>query len=100
MSDVEPRASLDDAAARLLAVAYSDPFLTPAAVRLPCLWATELLGAVGADPSSWRAFPPVDVPGRIGEALALLGQLPLDVFAEHAVLEAAAAARTALDAAG
>jgi hypothetical protein len=89
---------LDGAAACLLTVAYADPFTTPPAVRLPCLWAVELLRSVGAAPTGSRSGS--DARGHIREALTMLSLLPLEIFADHAVLEATAVAREALEAAG
>lgn len=101
MTELVSSALLDDAAACLIAVAHADPSLAPAAVRLPCLWAVELLRSAGAETTgSGAPAAAVDVCGRIREGLALLGMLPFETFAEHAVLEAVAAARAALDAAG
>lgn len=100
MSKSECAALLDRAATYLLAVAYADPFTTDPSVRLPSLWAVELLATVGAAPIRWDPYDPPPAAECLREALATLGQLPIELFADRAVLEAAAAARAAFDAAG
>lgn len=98
MTEPECTALLDGAAACLLAVAYGDPLSTPPTVRVPCLWAVELLASVGAVPTRW--IPSDDAPASewIRDALAILAQLPSESFAQDAVLDAASAACAALDA--
>lgn len=91
--------TLDCAAAQLLEVGWADPFATSPGVRLHCLWAVELLRTAGANPPR----PPVGLTARearprIRLALATLAALPPDVAAQASVLDAAAAARAALDA--
>ena len=98
MTEPECTALLDGAAACLLAVAYGDPLTTPPTVRLPCLWAVELLASVGAVPTRWIPRDHAPASEWIRDALAILGRLPTDLFAEDAVLEAAATACAALDA--
>ena len=89
---------LDAAASSLATLAFSDPVAVPLGVRLACLTAVEYLRAAGANPT--RRPTCRDVHSEISEALALLGMLPRHVFARNEVLEAAAAARGALQAAG
>lgn len=92
-------AVLDSVATSLLAVAYADPDRTEPEVRLACLWASELLSSVGALPTPPSNGQHLDIRECILDALTLLGLLPIEVFSLHAVLEAAAAARVAFDAA-
>ena len=108
MPDPDPSALVARAAGLLRAVAYGGPATSPA-VRLPCLHAVELLDTILAPtavllPAQRFADADfdagLDAGSQIGEALALLASLPPDVFGQHAVLEAAAAARDAYQAAG
>lgn len=104
MRDIDPSAFVARAAGLLRAVAYSGPATSPA-VRLPCLHAVELLDTIPvsiASPLPAQRFVDADFDAgsQIGEALALLASLPPDVFGQHPILEAAAAARDAYQAAG
>jgi hypothetical protein len=90
---------LTEAAVCLQSVALANDPRVVTGVRLPCVWAVELLVSVGAVPVRAMNTTAIDAPARIVEALELLGSLPLEVFGDHAVLEAAASARAALNAA-
>lgn len=98
--DKQTQDLLDDAASRLMAVALADPAVVPPAMRLSCLWVTDLLQASGArtaERSREIVHNPAD---SIRAALAVLATLPTEVFAQRNIVEAAAVARAALAAAG
>lgn len=84
-----------DYAASLLDAVGADREQVPAEVALDCLYAAELLEAAGA-----RAAPTPLIGGEprasIRAAMAALGGLDEDRFAEQHVLDAARAARRAL----
>jgi hypothetical protein len=97
MTDATATALMTRAVTLLSAIRHAHPRSQPAAVRLPCLWAVELLMAEGGVPT---VAPCDDASAGIVEALGLLACLPDDGVASDRVLDAAIAARAAYAALG
>lgn len=91
---------LDAAGSRLTAVSRADPAGVTPAMRLSCLWAIQLLEAAGARTAIRSGDNVGDPATSIRAALALIAMLPVDVFGQHDIVEAAAVARAAPASAG
>ena len=79
-----------------MAVAHVHPDTIDPGAQLHCLLAAERLRGAGALTRP-QPLHRADAATAIRAALQRLASLPLDVFAQPAVVEAAAAARRALD---
>lgn len=87
---------ITDAAARLVCIDDADPDMVPAAVRLHCLRALDLLQCVGADLGDPEPADRYEISELLRQALHDLSQLAPGVFTIDEVVEATAATRYAL----
>lgn len=91
--DAAARATLDSAAARLYSLGRQSGGDLPSSTRLNCLTAASYLADTGA---ALITVPVRHCAQTLADVLAELAALPPHVFADEGVLEAAAAARTAM----
>ncbi len=91
--DAASRATLESAAARLYSLGRHPGGDLPSSARLNCLTAASYLADTGA---ALITVPVEHCARTLADVLDELAALPPRVFADEAVLEAAAAARTAM----